>query len=315
MPYDSLIDRSGASALMPDEVAMQMLGAVTEQSSALALSTRVPMSRKQARVPVLETLPIAYFLTGDTDLKQTTDVSWDNVYLNAEEIACIVPIPEAVLDDADLDVWAQIRPLIEAAVARALDGAIYFGAGKPASWPASITAGAVAAGNVVDIGTNAAAEGGFGQDVIDLFGAVEEDGFEVNGLIAPTRTKGRLRKVRDTTGQRLAEISPTSVEGVDVRYPMKGLWPANAAESVEMIAGDFSASVIGLRQDVTYKMLTESVIQDGTGAIIYNLAQQDMVAMRVVARYGWALPNPINYEQPTAAERYPFAALANPAAG
>jgi len=48
---------------------------------------------------------------------------------------------------------------------------------------------------------------------------------------------------------------------------------------------------------------------DGAGNIIYNLAQQDMVALRAVMRLGFALPNPINRMNPTAATRYPFAVL------
>lgn len=316
MPFNSVIDRSGASALMPEEIAMQLLNAVTEQSAALTRSTRVPMSRKQSRVPVLDTLPTAYFLSGDTALKQTTSVSWDNVYLTAEEIAAIVPIPEAVLDDSEYDVWAQIRPLMEAAVARAFDQAIFFGIGKPASYPASIVSGATSASNVVTIGDNpggnptapSANEGGLEQDVLDLFGLVEQSGFEVSAIVGPTRTKAKLRSVRDSTGRRLDTVSPTQVEGVPVDYPMKGLWPSGSGEAA-LIAGDFTQSVVGIRQDVTYKVLSESVIQDQTGAITHNLAQQDMVALRVVARYAWALPNPVNYEQPNAANRYPFAVL------
>jgi hypothetical protein len=36
--------------------------------------------------------------------------------------------------------------------------------------------------------------------------------------------------------------------------------------------------------------------------------------MRVVFRVGWSLSNPINYDQPTEASRYPFAVLRSPAA-
>ena len=41
------------------------------------------------------------------------------------------------------------------------------------------------------------------------------------------------------------------------------------------------------------KILDQGVIQDpATKEIVYNLAQQDMIALRVVFRMGWALPNP-----------------------
>ena len=54
---------------------------------------------------------------------------------------------------------------------------------------------------------------------------------------------------------------------------------------------------------------TEAVIQDGSGNIVYNLAQQDVVALRAVMRVGFALPNPVNRVQPSASERCAFAVL------
>jgi hypothetical protein len=58
--------------------------------------------------------------------------------------------------------------------------------------------------------------------------------------------------------------------------------------------------------------LTEGVITDNATprAIIHNLAQDDMVALRVTFRMGWQLPNPLNRVQAVEADRYPFAALA-----
>jgi HK97 family phage major capsid protein len=126
VPYTNLISRTDAAALIPEEVASEIITKMPEQSAALRLFKRVPMSRAQQRLPVLSVLPIAYWVAGDTGLKQTTEANWANKFLNAEEIACIVPIPEAVLDDAAFDVWGEVRPLMEEAIGRAFDAAIFF---------------------------------------------------------------------------------------------------------------------------------------------------------------------------------------------
>lgn len=308
MPYNNIISRTDAAALIPEDVAAGVLQGAREQSAALQLFRRVPMSSAQTRMPVLSALPTAYFVTGDTGLKQTTEANWANKYLNAEELAAIVPISEAVLDDASFDVWGAVRPLLEEAIGRALDAAIFFGTNKPASWPDDIVTAAVAAGNDVERGTATAAEGGIQADISALFATVEADGYDVNGLVASRVYRAFLRNVRDTTGQLIAD--PTY--GVRVVYPMRGLWPSGTGEA-EAIAGDFTEGIIGVRQDITYKVLDQAVIQDNTGAIQYNLAQQDMVALRVVARFAFQVANIINRDQPTEADRYPFAVMTTPA--
>jgi hypothetical protein len=89
---------------------------------------------------------------------------------------------------------------------------------------------------------------------------------------------------------------------------MRGQWPSGSAVA-SAIMFDPSEFVVGVRQDITYKVLDQAVIQDNTGAIVYNLAQQDMVAMRCVFRAGWQVSNTINYDQPVEASRYPAAVL------
>jgi hypothetical protein len=96
---------------------------------------------------------------------------------------------------------------------------------------------------------------------------------------------------------------------VPIRYAMTGLWPVPA--TAEGIAGDFSQGIIGVRQDLTYKLLTEAVITDAAGLVIYNLPQQDMVALRVVARYGFQVANAMTWENTNDVTRYPFAVMQN----
>jgi HK97 family phage major capsid protein len=208
VPYNSIISRTDVQALIPEDVSNQMLETLTTESAALSLSTRIPVSTNQTRLPILSALPTAYFVSGDTGIKQTTEVNWANKYLNIEELAAIVPIPEAVLDDASFDVWGSVRPLLEGAIARALDAAILFGVNKPASWPTDIVTTAVAAGNMRTRGVATAAQGGIGEDFNQLFATVEADGYAVNGIATKTLYKSLLRGARGTDGQPLVMVAP-----------------------------------------------------------------------------------------------------------
>ena len=55
-------------------------------------------------------------------------------------------------------------------------------------------------------------------------------------------------------------------------------------------------------------MLAESTLVDpATGTPLYNLGQQDMVALRFTMRIGYQLPNPVN--RVGGASAYPFALI------
>lgn len=315
MPFDSVTNRTDAAALIPEEVSKEMLTKATEQSAVLSMFRRIPVGRAQVRFPVLSALPMAYWVTGDTGLKQTTSVDWSNKYLNIEEIATIMPIPDNVLADVDANLWDEAMPLLTEAFGRVLDQAVFFGTNAPSSFPSDILTATTAAGNSVNEGSTAA-NGGFFGDIDNVYEKVESDGFEVNGWIAATSAKSKLRRARDSQGRKLdserASGNLLSLDGWPVSYPMRGLWPVAGGvgtDGVRLFGGDWSQFVVGVRQDITLKVLDQAVIQDNTGAIVYNLAQQDMTAVRLTFRVGWQVANTLNNDQPTEASRYPVGVL------
>lgn len=311
MPYDEYISREDAAALIPEEVSREIVQGVTEQSAVMKLGRRLAdMARAQTRMPVLSLFPIGYFVDGDKGLKKTTDISWANKYINAEEIAVIVPIPQAVLDDVDYDIWGEVKPRVEEEFGRVIDAAILFGDLAPATWPTDILAAAVAAGNSVTDGTGV----DLYEDICDengVIAAVEADGFFHSGAAAAISMRARLRGLRDADGQliytrSMQEGTTYALDGEQLFFPRNGCWDVAQAH---MILGDWQQLVYSIRQDLSFKIFTEGVVQDHTGAIVYNLMQQDMVALRAVMRIGWQVPNPINRLQEVEANRYPFAAL------
>lgn len=311
MPYGNVITRSDAQALIPEDVSQAFLAGAENESLALSAFTRIPVAQSQTRLPILSALPLAYWVNGDTGLKQTTEVNWANKYLNIEELAVIVPIPEAVLDDASFDVWGSVKPLLENAVARAVDSAVVFGTNAPGSFPTAIAPAAAAAGNTYTRTTNNAAAGGIAEDFNKLYAKVEEDGYSPDALALKVNYKGYLRGARSNTGEATGEVTTKEVHGVTPTYPMRGLWPSSSG-SATAVALQSDQFVVGVRQDFTYKVLDQAVIQDNNGDIVYNLAQQDMVALRVTFRMGWQVANPINYDQAVEASRYPAGVMLEP---
>ena len=312
----------GTHPLIPEDVSRDIVKATTQQSAILSMFKHRTMTTAQQRMPVLATKPTAYFVTGDTGLKQTTSISWANRFLDAEELAVIIPVPEKLLDDTDYDIWGEIRPEIVEAMAIALDAAILFGFNKPASWPASIVAAAIAAGNTVTQGTGI----DVADDINNVMAAVEADGYDVNGFFIRNSIKAELRGLRDANNGFIFQ-SPSdtglsnsvykgTIYGEKTVASISGIFEAEDAgtygrtvNSIKLIAGDWTQGIVGIRQDLTWKMLDQAVITDNNGAIVFNLPQQDMVAMRVVARYGFQVPNPLNRMNMVEANRYPFAVL------
>jgi HK97 family phage major capsid protein len=304
VPYNTIISRTDAEGLIPEEVAGDVLKAVVQESAALALSRRVTMTTKLHRSPVLSLLPQAYWVAGDTGLKQTSEAAFQGLDLTAEEIAVLIPIPEAVLDDASYDVWGELREPIAQAIGVKLDAAIFSGTEKPASWPEAIIPAAIAALNTSTIDATAA-EGGIYTDIIETGDPPEDDGYEVQGYVVKRVLRSHLRRMRDTTGQLLADTSADQIAGLPVAYAPAGTMTATE----HAIAGQWDLSVIGVRQDLTFKVLDQAVISDDAGVVVLNLAQQDAVALRVVARYGWAVGTPAALAETVTGTAYPFGVL------
>lgn len=222
-------------ALIPDEISQEIIQTLPQSSVLLTRARRVPMSSKKKTQPVLASLPEAYWVS-EGGLKQTSKTGWEDVQITAEELAVIVPIPDSVVDDAKINLWDTVKPLIAEAMGKKIDQAGIFGVDKPSTWGNDILAGATAAGTNVASG------------------------------------------------------NPASLYGYPLNEVANGAWDTTKAM---LLAADWTKFVVGVRQDITYKVFDQGVISDTAGNVVYNLMQQDAQAMRVVMRVGFAVANPL----------------------
>ena len=293
------ITRTDVDSLIETQVANEIFEGVIKDSKALSMFRRLPnMTSDKTKLRVLDSLPVAYFVDESTSngRKNTTKMAWDKKFINAAELAVIVPIKENVLNDASIDIWSEVRPRIVEAFAKKIDNAMFFGVDKPTDWRKGLVP------SVIDAGAEVTETGKLYSDINDVMTKVEESGYEVNGILGGVGLKGKFRMMTDTTGQ---PLNTTEIGSIKRAFMDNGVWDKSKST---LIAGDFSQAVYAIIQDVTYKILDQAVIQDTDGSILYNLAQDDMVALRVVMRLGWEIPNPVNALNETEA-RFPFASL------
>lgn len=315
---------NNANALMPIEMMKDIISVATEKSFFGRMAKKVPMGTQLKQIPVFQTKPTAYFVTGDSGLKQTTTVAWKNVTMTAEEIAVLVPIPINVINDLTISIWDKIKPEIEEAFAIALDGAAVFGVNKPASWPSALVTGAVSAGNTVTQGTGV----DIAADTNNVIAALAADGFVPRGIGIREAQRWAFQGLRDTTNGFIFQPSNPGVQnttygsdaqrrednlfGISTMAVLNGsfeTYNTATANAASLIVVDWDQVIMGTRQDMTMDFSKDAVIQDANGDIQFNAFQQDGMVGRFVMRVGYAVPNPVTRLQATEGSRWPAAVL------
>lgn len=259
------ITRQNVEALIRSQLTSEIIQGVIKESAVLKYFKRLPnMTSNQVQMPVLDNLPVAYWQTSDTALKRTTSMAWRNKYITAEELAVIVPISENVVNDASVDLWAEIRPRLFEAMGKKIDQAILMGIDKPQHFRLSLVESAINAGSTV------AGTADLYKDINNAMAYVEESGFDSNAVMGSVGLKSKFRMLVDSTGQ---PIRGTEIDSIPKVFVENGAWDK---EKAQMIVGDFSQAVYAIRQDITFDVFREGSIYDPvTKELLYALMQQD----------------------------------------
>ncbi|GHU57371.1 hypothetical protein AGMMS49975_22860 [Clostridia bacterium] len=318
----NIIEYNDVETLIPIEHAQDIIGGVAQRdtvngSVALKLGKRLPdMTSRQKEIPNLSLMAFAYLNEGqtfneqDTYLRRLSKSAWNNVMLTAQEIYCFVPISKNSIADSNYRVWDNVKEQIVQRLGAALDEAILFGAAGVAGIPPSIYERCVTSGNVIDYGDigdiydDALGTGG-------LVNLIEEQDYSPNGYVAKNRVRSFLRGLRNAVGTPIFSASPQSpnnytLDGHPILFPNNGVLQNH---DTLMIAGDWSNLVYAIRQDIEYQLLDQATLRDPQTTDTYYLAQQNMVALKVIMRVAWNTINPISAGNGGNALRYPFAVL------
>jgi len=297
------------SGIIPAEFSTQIIEEAIQQSAALQLGQRLPMGTRVTDLPIPQTLPTATWTgvpppTGEkTGLPKTwTDVMLTTQSVKAEEVAAVTAIPDAYLEDSEINIWAWVRPRLAEAIAIALDNAVFYGLNCPASFPVG--------GLLSDTYSVRVPHA----DVIDAvdavnkaMGAVEAQGVQVNGHASDLLGKSMFRGVRDANGALLLGEGQVNNQARPTLYGLPIAYnPWSQVTSADFITGGWQNLIIGVRQDIRYNLDPSGVIiNPATGSVLVSGFQHNTTPLKVWARFGVTIVKPVTPRLPNGAT--PFA--------
>lgn len=322
-----------SSVVLPVEYGREIIRGLIGRSKVLELGRRLPdMRGKTYKLNVNSYLPVSNWVknTQNTPNAEGTEINrkpvstyaFEGISLIAEELAVIVPISENTLADVEdfgIELAAELQEQVIGAFQEAIDSAVLFGVGTPwgqdSGFPASggLVAGAISAHGAV--AWNGQAGTGFYEAINDAMAKVEASGYVPTAILGGPSLNSAFRSSITNLG---VNVTDQGEIGALARHvDLTGGFNESTAFAV---VGDFRYLVYSFREEMTMKLLTESSIYDpNTGALVYALAQQDMVALRFKMRIAVALPNPVNRVSGTlssdgkyiekGASAYPFAVI------
>ena len=284
---DSVYLKDNLTGFVPKPIATDIIADVTRGSSILRLSTVQSMESDNKSFPVMVNGPGAYWV-GEGERAKTALANWIFPEIVAKKLAVIVPITkEKVRDTTTVDIFGTLRTYIAEAFYRKIDAACIFGTDSP--FAKSIYGVATSSGMAVQVGTNDDAKGThIDLDVADVMALVEAKGLDVNAFIAGIGFKNTLRKLRDADGNQLfvPNVDQDTLYAHPVEFVRNGTWEDDKALCIG-INRDYS--IVGIRDNIEYTILTEATLQntlDADGKPL-SLAEQDMVGIKATMRLGF----------------------------
>ena len=321
------------SVVLPVEYGREIIRGLVGRSKALELGRRLPdMRGKTYKLNVNSYLPVAGWVKNsqvspnsegtEINRKPVSTYAFEGIDLIAEELAVIVPISENTLADVEdfgIELAGELEEQVVGAFQQAIDEAVFFGVNTPwgtqSGFPVSGGLVGGATGASATVSWNGQGDTAFYNAINQAMTLVEKSGYMPNAILGGPSLNSAFRSSITTLGINVTDQG--EIGGLARHIDLTGGFNESTAFA---IVGDFRYLVYSFREEMEMKLLTESSIYDpNTGALVYALAQQDMVALRFKMRLAFALPKPVNRVSGTlssdgkyiekGASAYPFAVI------
>jgi len=297
--YDD--DGARGGYLIPDELKAEVLRiAETQYGLARRDMQYLPFSGpgNERKIPTLAS-SVSVSWVNEAGAKPGTNPTFGLVTQTLKKLAAIIPFTEEILEDSLINLTQLVAQLFAEAVAKEEDAQFFYGTGSP--WTGVLNNGSVAS---VALGTGLGVSSISFEKLVDMqdecpSGALPGAKYYMNRTIYSYLRKLRADSVSASDGAGMFLLPPTKRDIEDILgYPIE-LSDALPDKTLTGASKPFAifgnlkvAAIFGDKQQIRAKLLDQATITDGDGTTTINLAEQDMVALRLEERVGYVLALP-----------------------
>lgn len=285
---------AAGSDTLPREVSSMIFERAEAGSAVMQLAQNEPLPTNGTAIPTITGDPVAAWVA-EGGRKPVSDASTGVKLMDPKKIAVIVAFSDEFLRSDRTNLPDRLRDKIATAFGQAFDRAAVHGDGGSSPFTNHIAETT----NDVELGTAAAADGGMHADLIDGMRQVVADEHTLTGFAASPLVEPELLDARDTTGRPLLSDGVNAdgqrtllgrgiVYGKGVGTTPVAVTPAGT-DGIRMVAGDWGQAAWGAFGEIEYDVSREATLVDADGSTLLHLWQNNLVAIRAEAYYGWVL--------------------------
>ncbi len=231
------------------------------------------------------------YWTDEGAKKTSTQPQFNVVTQTLKKLAAIVPMTEEILVDSAIDLNSLLGTLFAEAISKEEDFQGFVGTGSP--WTGVLNNGDVNHVDAAGDATQLTAD-----DFLSLIDATPTGALAGAKFYLSRSALSQVRKLKDLQGRYIFQGPADSLPGTiwDYPYQVSDSFPAigEVGEGDPFVLfGNLKQGVVfGDKQQLRIKLLDQATITDTDGTTVVNLAEQDMVALRVVERVGFVVALP-----------------------
>lgn len=287
-------DDAQAGLLIPTELRNEVLRiAETQYGLARREMFYLPFSGpgNSRTIPTLGT-SVSVFWTGEGAKKKSTQPTFSLVTQTLKKLAAIVPLTEEILEDSLINLNQLLGQLFAEAIAKEEDIQFFAGTGSP--WTGVLNNGSV---NIV-LQASGDATQLTADDLLDMIDETPSGALNGSKFYFHRTVLSVIRKLKDSQGNYIYQAPGGSLPATIWNYPFEtsDAFPALAdvttGDPYVLFGNLKKGAVFGDKQQIRVKLLTEATITDTDDETVVNLAEQDMVALRIVERVGFVVSLP-----------------------